>query len=414
VPKRILILTTSIAGGGAERTAALLSQHLDADVTLAVYETRRESYPHGGNFLNLKFTRSRGPLAKARSYMSRLRRLRRLKEQLQVDATISLLDPPNVMNLLSRGRGKTIISIRNYRSLKDREVHNAITKIENVLLSLLYNRADAVVVVSKAMANDMISNYGVRKDKIEVVYNSCDTELVSSAAADVIEPPLDAILRAPVLITVGKLQHQKGQWHLIRAFGRVKEVVQDARLVILGRGDLGSYLQRLAEELGLSTYTEKDLAGGVAPEGPDVFFLGYQTNPFKFLKRATVFALPSLYEGFPNVLLEAMACGLPVVSSDCLSGPREVLAPGLELGAKSEYPLEAAFGILLPTPDGVQYASTDALVPEEKLWADAIIELLQNEEKQSVYQVRSLERVAAFDVKEIMGRWERLLAEGLE
>ena len=105
---------------------------------------------------------------------------------------------------------------------------------------------------------------------------------------------------------MGRLSKPKGQWHLIRAFKKVKETIKDMKLIILGRGELEDYLKQLVEELNL----EKD-----------VYFLGFQKNPFKFISKSKIYLFPSLYEGFGFPVIEAMACGIPVVCSDKASLP---------------------------------------------------------------------------------------------
>ena len=126
-------------------------------------------------------------------------------------------------------------------------------------------------------------------------------------------PEFQELFSFPVVINVARLEEQKGQEYLIRSFVRIKKEIPLTKLVILGEGHLEHKLRDLAKGLGLEQ---------------DVVFLGWQKNPFKFLAYSKVFVLSSLWEGFPNTLLEAMALGLPVISTDCPSGPNEIIKHG--------------------------------------------------------------------------------------
>lgn len=114
------------------------------------------------------------------------------------------------------------------------------------------------------------------------------------------------------VVTAGRLTKQKGQWHLIRSFSKVLESIPNTKLVIIGKGKYLEKLIQLSKDLGIQD---------------KVIFTGYVNNPHKIISKCDVFAFPSLFEGFSNALLEAMACNIAVVSSDCDSGSREILAP---------------------------------------------------------------------------------------
>jgi glycosyltransferase involved in cell wall biosynthesis len=159
-------------------------------------------------------------------------------------------------------------------------------------------------------------------------------------------------------VNVARLTYQKGQWHLLRAFKRLIEKQPEAKLVIVGNGADREGLSKLAECLGI--------AGSV-------YFAGQQDNIYPFLHRAKCFVLTSLWEGLPNVILEALALDLPVIAVDSTSGMRELLAPELPLSASVEYPYTASRGVLVaPFPD--EHTSTRFLPkdgPYEAL-ADAL------------------------------------------
>ena len=220
-------------------------------------------------------------------------------------------------------------------------------------------------------------------------------EDIQKFALEDLENEYKDIFAKPVVITSGRLNKQKGHWHLIRSFFEVKQKIPDAKLVFLGEGELKNYLANLALELGI----EKD-----------VHFLGFQKNPFKFISRSKIFAMSSLYEGFPNALAEAMACGVPIVSSDCLSGPREILAPDEFEEETIDYGINKdRYGVLTPVCDGIRYDAEDAITNEEKVMAGHIIKLLEDKELAKYYGSQSLQRIEDFNIKEIIKQWEAII-----
>ncbi|WP_461829668.1 glycosyltransferase [Aquifex sp.] len=181
------------------------------------------------------------------------------------------------------------------------------------LQKYLFDRLDKIVVVSEAVKRDLGRTYWISEEKIRVIYNPIDVDEIREKASEEIEEEYQKIFEKPVLINIGRLEKQKGQWHLLKIFKILVESGEDLNLLILGDGNLRNYLKNLAKELGL----EKR-----------VFFLGFQRNPYKFLKRSKIFVFTSLWEGFGNALVEAMALGIPFVASNIEGGFREVIRKG--------------------------------------------------------------------------------------
>jgi glycosyltransferase involved in cell wall biosynthesis len=154
--------------------------------------------------------------------------------------------------------------------------------------------------------------------------------------------------------------------------------------VLVGSGELEDYLKRLARELDIEN---------------DVFFLGWQSNPFKFMAHADVFVLSSLTEAFGLALLEAMACRLPVIATDCPGGSREIITGG------SAGPC----GVLVPVPDGTMYAGSDPYTREERDLADQIVRMLDDRTLRERYIEAGLARVRDFDKSKFVERYQRLL-----
>ena len=158
---------------------------------------------------------------------------------------------------------------------------------------------------------------------------------------------------------------------------------------------LESYLKELSNDFNISK---------------DVYFLGFQKNPFKYISRSKVFVLSSFHEGFPNALAEAMACGIPVLSTDCLSGPREILAPKEFDVQNIDYKINKnRFGVLLPVCDGNIYEASNSITNEEQQMADAIIRILRDNELWGFFSNQSLKRIQDFDINNIINEWESII-----
>ena len=184
-----------------------------------------------------------------------------------------------------------------------------------------YRWAEAIVAVSAGVADDLSTAPKIPRKRILTIYNPVTPGLDNKSRASCHHPWFEPG-SAPVLLAVGRLAAQKDFPTLLRAFARVRRA-RPARLVILGEGEERTKLEALAGELGLAA---------------DVALPGFVLNPFPYMARAAVFVLSSVHEGFPNVMIEALACGCPVVSTDCPSGPTEILDGG-------------AYGALVPVGD---------------------------------------------------------------
>jgi glycosyltransferase involved in cell wall biosynthesis len=231
-------------------------------------------------------------------------------------ALLSALSYSNVAALWARRLAgvttRVVVSERNTVSV--RATHESRRRLKALprVLRRFYPEADCVSAVSDGVAEDLVRITGLPRDRIHTTYSPIVTPDLSARAEEPLAHPWLAPGAAPVLLGVGKLKRQKDFATLLRAFVEVRRATA-ARLVILGRGPERRRLTALARKLGVEA---------------DVSFEGFVENPLAFMARASVFALSSTWEGLPSVLVQAMACGCPVVSTDCQSGPAEILAGG--------------------------------------------------------------------------------------
>ena len=381
---RIAFLIPTLAQGGGERVVSVLSLHFPKDVlcSLIVFE-KSISYPFSGEVISLDVPLSLNPLTRAVRFWVRLLKFRRLLSVSSFDAVISVGSAPNLMNLLVN-QSKAILRADLPLSWSTPGFWGFLYRNT---AKLLFPKAKLIVAVSRFIAHDLQEHYGVSPKRIAVIPNPIDGEGIRRLAQESFPADLERIFQGPVVATMGRLTHQKGQWHLLRAFRVIKNEVPDASLIILGEGELRSELEELRQELSLDT---------------SVYLLGWQKNPFAFLGRAKLFVLPSLWEGLPDALLEAMACGLPVVSSDCRSGPREILAPSTDFRMQTGDVEEAEYGILVPPFFGEPQKGSQPLSQEETFFASSVVRILKNPGLHERFAEKSRERALSHDVKAIV------------
>ncbi|MDB4984650.1 MAG: glycosyl transferase family 1, partial [Patescibacteria group bacterium] len=312
----------------------------------------------------------------------------------------------NVINVLSKGGEKTVLSVHTHIS-NSASFHNFSGRFYKTFIRFFYNRADAIVAVSEGVKQDLVESFGVSKDIIHVIYNPCDAEDIARQAAE----PLggfEFLKSFKVISNAGRLSEPKGQWHLIRIFSEIKKSRNDAKLVIMGDGDYKKYLIGLAQDLGLSIYDHS--ASQKLSDSYDVYFLGFQKNVFKFIANSSLAVSTSIWEGFSLGILEAMACGVCAISTDCASGPREILAPGTDVKRQATVPEFAEFGILMPILDGKRKTAHDAITDSERQWGLTLDSLLSDSETRNRYATKGKERLGDFSIAETIRRYEQILS----
>lgn len=388
--KNIAIVIHKLYGGGAEHAACNLSLFLQekCNVTLVAFDARNAAYPHAQNTLDLGVPAAKNFAQRLVLLPRRVYRLRKIKRERNIDVSIALLPGPSMASALSRRKGeKTVMSVRNYLSIQ--EGPRSLSALKTRFTASI---SDCVMAVSRMAALDLHINYRVPEEKIRVIYNAVDPALLSHEC-DPDAPWLQG--EGPLIVTMGRLHGQKGHWHLLRAMARVVRKVPEAKLLILGDGEYKKRLETLARELDI----EKN-----------VFLPGYVVSPHGYVRRADLFVLTSLYEGMPNAMLEAMACGVPVVSTDCPSGPREILAPNTSITEEASEIEHARYGILLPRLDKANFNAKDPLSHAESELAEAMEQMLLSSAVRAEYAAQALRRAADFSPEAIASQWQSLIA----
>ena len=334
-----MILTQGLTGGGG-------SEKVMSDLTLALGDrfdfvlvtpdrTDRDdhSFPHKGKLIQADMrwieptSNISGRLVKL---AHRTIRLRRVVQQERPDVVLSNFTymwhaALTVLKLLGLIRAKVALRFGSPVSLDLKQRG----RIYRLITWLGVRAAERVIVNSHGLAEDVIECLGVSRKKVVTIHNPIPIKKIVSLSE---EPVAESIFdsEAPVVLSVGRLSVEKNQSMLIRAFARVQPQT-GSKLVLVGSGPAEQDLRELAQSLGMAEH---------------VIFLGWQENPYKFMSRTACLALCSDYEGFPSVLVEAMACGCPVIATDCSYGPREILENG-------------KYGLLVPR--GNEEALADAI-----------------------------------------------------
>lgn len=410
--ERLVLFLPSLAGGGAERIATnIFPMFPDADRHLVLmdrsiaYEFDASLHVLAGEFLGQGTA-----IDRAARVAKNLLALRRVKAELGPATWLSFTTWANVLNVLTKRGERVIISSHSIESVN---IQGRFAPVLRGLVRLTYPRADAIVAVSESVRRDLVEQFGVPDRLIQTIHNAIDIESTDALAAQSPPAHLARLLQQPTVVTAGRLTEPKGQWHLVRVFAHLKSKVPAAKLVILGEGPLGGYLTELARRSGLSVWAAWEGAPQTDAPDADVVFAGFSKNPFSVLARASVFAFPSLWEGFGNVVLEALACRTLVLAADSGSGPREILAPEAPLGQTGETLELASAGILLPRLDGVKRAAEAPLTRAEEVWLAALDRALGDSELRDRYREAGRARALAFSSVALEPSWQRVLSRTL-
>ena len=289
------------------------------------------------------------------------------------DIILSALEHINLISIAAsffcRKKPKVIITERStlsrlHKYAAHKTSHILVARfIMPYLAKIFYKKADLIICVSKGVADDISKIIG-DLPSIKVIYNPVTDDSILKL---VTEPITDFNISKeglPIIIAVGRLTKAKDYSTMLKA---VSIVLKDmpVRLLIVGDGEEREKIENFIKENGISD---------------SVHLLGFQKNPLKYMAKADIFVLSSVIEGFPNVLVEAMACGVPVISTDCQSGPSEIIENGKN-------------GLLVPVGD-------------ENLLAQAIVKLLKNLELRSEFSKEGKKRAQYFSIEKSVKEFE--------
>lgn len=390
--KNVGLLIPSMNSGGAERVVSILSSILreDYNIYVILFEDTYKEYKCEGTIIDLGIKSvQNNTLNKKLLPLKRAIKLKKIKKEYELQVVISFLDSPNVVNILSKVKNcKTIISVRNYDfDTKKRLVIEAI--------KYLYKKADCVVSVSKIISEKIIKEYDLNRHKVITIYNPYNIELISKFKIEKIYEDHEKFFEDGfIFISVGRHTYQKGYWHLIKSFNMVHEKYSNSKLIIIGRIDGNEKAEKLVHDLGLER---------------NVLIIGFSENPFKYISKSNAYILSSLFEGFPNAMVEAMACSCPVIAADCKSGPKEILYENPDLSATINSVEMADYGLLVPPLETTEDWNHENYTVNEKILSSAMVMLMENESLLKYYSDKSIKRSEFFSCEKCKQSFKKLI-----
>ncbi|MHA1294490.1 MAG: glycosyltransferase, partial [Promethearchaeota archaeon] len=363
-----MFVISSLGYGGAERVVINLINHLDRnkfESLLVIFNNKLDLKSN----LNVHIKIVCLGKKERWHFLRIILKLRKVINNYKPDSVISFLQYTNIVTILStlfQKRNYTlIISERNYN--RKYLANTRLRFLKKWLMDFTYKKADTIIAVSKAIKRVLQEDFRIPPGKIKIIYNPVNLkDIISKSQKSIIHIFFKNNYK--IIIGVGRLVEQKRFDRLLKTFCLVRKNLRTARLIILGDGKLRKKLERLAFQLNIENFVD---------------FVGYKNNPYAWMSKAHIFVLCSDYEGFPNVLIEAMACGLPVISTNCISGPSEIITNGSD-------------GILVKPSD-------------KKKLAEEILNLLNNEKKRKDLSEAAKERVKDFEVEKIVYQYLKLI-----
>ena len=388
-PLKVLLLLSSLHGGGAERVAVhLLNQHDPRRIDMRMGLLRKAGpyishvrdmsrvliAPDGEEHFNYDGPNS-AQYAPGKLIGSAIRAplaFRRMVAETRPDVVMSFLKGTNLLawlSLMNLGRrrprwiareGNNVLAVINEEAPSD-----FVRKVSLALTRRAYRRADVVLSNSTDMAAGLVRDLALDPARMRMINNPIDLHAIAAMK----DEPLGGLPNRPYIITAGRLEYQKAHEVLIRAFA-ASGIWRSHALVILGKGSRLDQLHRLAAQLGV---------------GEHVSFIGFVANPYAWMARADLFVLPSRWEGFPTVAAEALACGAPLLLTDCSFGPRDVIEPGVS-------------GELVPVDD-------------EAALAAGIARLIADPQRRAAMREAGFARVKGFAIEAMVENYSSLFEE---
>lgn len=380
--KKIAILIYSLEGGGAERVVSNILENLNDkyDFHLVLLKNKIE-YEISDNLkihiLNRVFNSS-NIFARVINIMFATCEYYEFCKKERIDSSFSFMYLANCINCLMklfRYKGKIIISERTYTSKFIQEEKKIKRLFIKYVVLKIYALADLIITNSQLSILDLKDNFNL-KNRIICINNPINIKSIEKQCAE--QPNILSVSKLFKFIHVGRFESVKNLNGLIYAFEKVLNKY-DCQLILVGKGTQKEAIKSLCEKLKIT---------------PNVIFLEFDKNPFKFIVNCDCFVSASNYEGFPNVLVEALACGIPIISTDCKSGPREILAPQTDINFTLENEIEyAKYGVLIP-------------VGNQHLMEHAMISIFENKILKNNYQIEGKIRAADFDVNIIIKEFD--------
>lgn len=386
--KRVCLLIYNLGSGGAEHVISqwslLLSEQYEIYMTVFDGDTI-PNYEYYGKLHNLNVKSNNSSyIKKIITVLKRADALKKFVKMNRIDLVLSFCNECNLVNTISNHGAKKACSIRSVSDLKANPFVKYVIK----------SKKNNLIVQTKTLKDMLIQQYGIFLEKKTVIFgNPFNTSLIRKMSLEFPPKQLSLILQEKTtIVNVASIKESKNHVNLLRTFELVCEKKPDTYLLLVGADPVGKgdKIKKMAEE---SKYSNQ------------IIFAGEMKNPFSIVSRSTLFVLPSLAEGIPNALAEAMICGVPVIASNCPTGPQELLTNN---GEKVEYNEKGyavcRYGILVRPFTRATDANYDYSA-ENHYFANAILDVLESSKMYDDIKKRSLEGAEKFD----LGKYKKAL-----
>lgn len=418
--RKLMLISPMLHQGGFERvcitTARLLQPYFD--VTIVIFDSANIAYDvEGLSIIDIQMGVRKGKLQKILNIIRRSRKVRKLKKEMQPEIAYSFGPTANMVNAFSKtGKEKVWLGLRNYTDVE-----------EETKMRLLVKKADLIVCCSRDIEKSVKIKY--KFNNTAVLYNLYDVDTIRKEAA-ASDPPLpfaeeqkepesklhetESQFSASAgntktfryLVSMGRDDPMKGFWHMIKAFKLVHDQIPEARLILMGAGTFQKY-KTLAEQLKITDA---------------IYFAGMRRDPYALLKYGEVYLLTSANEGFPNALVEAMTLSLAPVSTNCLTGPAEILVRNGDTASLNDQFAEKQkeketsviygdYGIVVPEMQKEENLDPADITEKERNLADTVIGLLQDERLLQSYRQAAARRAGDFTYEKYLEQFLKLAEE---
>ncbi len=363
--KKILFFMQALTGGGAERTVINIMNYLNREKFEIVFVLGNKNLNDYSMFINNEVNIKYLNTSRLRYSFFKLRKALIIEKP---DLIFTTLNSNNILVSITNATLRKRIPLL-IREANNRAQSKKVTRLNRLMTRYCYNYlSNGVIALSKGVKKDLVKNFQINSKKIQVIYNPIDLDTINKFKNENVDDLYNEN-GEKTIIAVGRLVEQKDYPTLLKAF-RIVNTQFRVKLLILGKGPLENELKNLSYSLGIEE---------------NVIFKGFESNPYKYIQKADLFVLTSKWEGFGHVIVEAMACRTPVVSTDCNSGPREIIE-------------DNKYGILVPVSDYEQLSKQ-------------IITLLKSENQRNKYIIKGYERAMSFRAAEIVGKYEQVFNE---
>jgi len=370
---KLLFLLPSFTFGGAERTSLNLLGGIDKSRFRVCLVTSRKIFPYFEHieierFLAVEDLGIETWFCSFKTFIRDIRSIALLLKKEQPDLAFGMMHYPSALLVFAKKiflrSAKVIVSPRGPSSEYLRHFEKKFFRkgYLNRIFNFFCKYADGIVVPSRGMKEECVGQFSADPEKVTVISNCVDYDDIKRRCEEQVD--LDIPPGFQLIATSGRLEREKNMPLVFKVFSQARRF-RDLKLVVVGDGVEKENLIRLAQELGIDK---------------DVIFTGFQRNPYKFIRRCDVFLHTCLFEGFANAIIEAMACGVPVVAVNCPYGPRDIIVQGES-------------GFLVPMND-------------EKGMVDVLLQLTDNRELRERISEKAVERSKAFSVKNMVNGYE--------